>query len=93
MNWYKKASLHILGKNDHEWMGNPHANWEAIRLKNGEIMYDEQCNHWSLFATYRSYIGDMKNIESIGLLSGDGTYLIKRRGGEVKSYFEGDGIF
>jgi len=87
MNWYKKASLYILGKKDHEWMGNPHAYWEAIRLKNGEILYDPHCNHWSLFATYRNYIGDISNVESIGLLGGDGNYTIKRRGSEVKNYF------
>jgi len=88
MNWYKKASLYILGKNDHKWMGkSPNIGWEAIRLKNGEILYDPNCNHWSLFSTYKNYIGDISNIESIGLLGGYGDYTIKRKGEEVKEYF------
>ena len=88
MNWYKRANLHILGKNDHEWMGKfPNAWWEAIRLKNGEILYDPQCNHWSLFARYGRYIKDISNIESLGLLGGDGAYTIKKRGSEVENYF------
>lgn len=86
MNWYKKATLQILGKDDHEWMGNSNVWWEAFRLKNGEIIYDSQCNHWTLYASYIRYIGGISNIESIGLLGGDGNYTIKRRGSEVEGY-------
>ncbi len=91
MNWFKKASLQILGKNDHENMGrSSHIWWEAIRLKNGETIYDPDCNHWRLFSLYNRYIGGINNIESIGLLGGDGVYTITKRGNEVKQYFISD---
>ena len=62
--------------------------------KNGEILYDPDCNHWSLYANYHNYIGGIDNIESIGLLGGAGDYSIKRRRFEVRDYFEsGAGIF
>ncbi|GAG84511.1 unnamed protein product [marine sediment metagenome] len=95
MNWYKKAqSYYIFGKKDDTFfMNNPKA-WgidkEAIRLNNGEILYGGVLcggiNHWSLFALAKPYIGDIKNIESLGWISSDGTYKTKIRGSEVREY-------
>ena len=90
MNWYKKAYLCILGKQDAPDMGkDARFFWEAIRLKNGETVYDTSAgNHWRLYALASRYIGGIENIESIGFLDGMGTYTVKVKGDEAKSYFD-----
>lgn len=91
MNWYKKAQMNNFyifeKKDDPEFMNNPNArSWEkeAIRLNNGEILYG--FGHWRLLDVAKRYIGNIKNIESLGWIYSDGIYRTKIRGSEVEEY-------
>ena len=87
MNWYKKASnnFYILGKRDSDYITTDNPNLaqiaEAIRLKNGEIIYGEgngyMLSHWELYLIAKKYIGSTKDMESLGYISPDGVYTVK----------------
>lgn len=85
MNWYKKIAkvlepTETLNGHDCIW-------YEAIRLKDGRILYDKVANHWMVYSKYfRPYIKKVTNIESTGLLGGDGVYQVKMRGEEAWDY-------
>lgn len=82
MNWYKQSSILRPNETLNE---DPHLWYEAIRLKNGDIIYDQALNHWHLLNKY-SHLINSNNVESIGLLGGDGIYQIKKRGKEAVDY-------
>lgn len=84
MNWFKKAQqdFYIFGKNDDpDFINNKNMQQttEAIKLKNGDIIYGRtsqkwNINHWELYLIAKKYIGMIKNIKSLGYLSPDGAY-------------------
>lgn len=85
MNWFKKISeileiYETIDKTD------PRLYFEAIKLKDGRIIYDRVFNHWALYYRYHNIIGKIDNIESLGQLSGDGIYTASKYGQEVEEY-------
>jgi len=70
------------------WNTPPNMWFEAIRLKNGTIIFDSTANHWGLMNTYWHRIRDRNNIESIGIIEFDGTYTVKERGSGLQNWFE-----
>lgn len=85
MNWYKKIAkvlepTETLNETSNIW-------YEAIRLNDGRILYDQTCNHWELYSThFRPYIKKVTNIESTGFLRGDGVYQVKLKGEAAWDY-------
>ena len=84
MNWYKKIAKILMPTET--LPGTPDIYYEAIRLNDGRILYDQTCNHWALYSTHFQFIKKVTNIESTGLLGGDGVYQVKMIGEEAWNY-------
>jgi lysozyme len=87
MNWYKKIAKVLLPT---EKLDEDSFFWyEAIRLKDGRIIYGVVDNYLILFYQHHDVIKDVNNIESIGFLRGDGKYIIKFKGLFAQRYLAG----
>jgi hypothetical protein len=88
MNWYKNIKFAGVLLPTETLDAPFHMRYEAIRLKNGTIIYEEYSNHWELFFRYFHIIEDLENVESIGWLSGDGSYEKKYNGQDARDYLD-----
>ena len=89
MNWYKKI---ITGEilTPGETLEGYHPNYwfEAMQLKDGTIIYEKVLNHYALYWRNIRFVGDINNVDSIGLLGGDGIYQVKLKGEEARDYLK-----
>lgn len=77
MNWYEKIKIAKVLLPTETLEGPLNVQYEAIRLIDGRIIYDEKVNHWELYYRNSNIIGKITRIESVGYLGGDGVYLSK----------------
>lgn len=88
MNWYRSIKFAKVLFPTETLDAPTHMTYEAIRLNDGRIIYEEYSNHWELFYQNYHIIEGLENIESIGWLSGDGSYEVKRQGQEARDYLD-----
>lgn len=87
MNWFKKIKAEIISPGEAIPDQYPGLYFEAIKLKDGTILWMQNAsNHWVVYARYKQFIGDVKNVESTGFIEGDGAYRVKYFGEEAWRY-------
>jgi hypothetical protein len=89
VNWYRSIKFAKVLFPTETLDAPTHMTYEAIRLNDGRIIYEEYSSHWELYYRNANIIGKAMNIESIGWLSGDGVYETKYEGQRARDYFLG----
>ena len=67
----------------------PKVESEAIRLKDGRIFFTQRINHWIIFNYLQGRNIGVDQIDAIGWLDADGSFLSKARGAsEIAAYMK-----